>query len=88
MKTKPYIQYMQLTAFILVAAITLAITFSVSNQYLAVKKQETLSNAVDGCMKASLYRNMTTKTDGSVITTEDVIAPSVQKCLQLKKISE
>lgn len=88
MKNKSYIGYIQTAIVVLIAAAALATIFSVSKQYLAVKKQELLSTAVDGCMKASLYRNVTTKSEGNVITTEDVIEPSVKKCLELKKISE
>ncbi len=68
-----------------------AASFVISKNYFAIKTQENLNNAVDGCLKSSLYRNVTmkmeNKTDSSTITTEDAMQPSVEKCLDLKKIS-
>ncbi len=54
--------------------------------YSTLKQQEVRSQAVDGCYKASLYRNTRTTEEGT-ITTEDVIEPSFMKCMQNKGLS-
>ncbi|MBP7774447.1 hypothetical protein KA078_01505 [Candidatus Woesebacteria bacterium] len=44
------------------------------------------SEAVDGCLHASLYRTSFTTPDGGEITTETAIDSDVNKCLEKKGI--
>lgn len=44
------------------------------------------SEAVDGCLHASLYRTSFTTPDGGEITTETAIESDVNKCLEKKGI--
>lgn len=46
------------------------------------------SNAVDGCLHASLYRTSFRSTEGADITTETAIESDVSKCLEKKGITQ
>jgi len=52
--------------------------------YQQEQSQNLRNQAVDGCLKSSLYRNTINNPDGSVTTTEEAIKTSVEACLQLK----
>lgn len=70
----------------LIIIITLAALIYGGFVGLTAFQSKVRSEAVDGCLHASLYRTSFTTPDGGEITTETAIESDVNKCLEKKGI--
>lgn len=69
--------------------ILMTVTVCAYGGYLFLQSQQlkNRSEAVDGCLHASLYRTSFNTPAGGTITTETAIESDVQKCLELKGVN-
>ena len=67
----------------LVLAGFVAVLFIRSGEYVALRKQESRSQAIDGCYSASSYTSTNSESGG---VAKEPIAAVFAKCLELKNI--